>query len=78
MIVHSADIPKQSTPFITPTKCTVLINKIWKEQLQNVSIKVYHLQGEQNAGFKILSGTLVGKYVGDSPIIYLYYLRLCV
>ena len=26
MIAHRADIPKQSTPFITPTKCTVLIN----------------------------------------------------
>ena len=25
MIAHSADIPTQSTPFITLTKCTVII-----------------------------------------------------
>jgi hypothetical protein len=26
MIAHSADIPTQSTPVVTLTKCTVLIN----------------------------------------------------
>ena len=31
MIAHRADIPKQSTPFITPTKCAALINTNMKE-----------------------------------------------
>jgi hypothetical protein len=39
----------QSTPFITPTKCTALINIDTEGHLQNVSIHVYQLQEEQNA-----------------------------
>jgi len=48
-----ADKPySQNTPFITPTKYTVLLNTDIKCASQHVSVQVYHLQGEQNANFK--------------------------
>jgi hypothetical protein len=43
---------RQSKAFITLTKFTFLVNTIFKEHLQHVSVEVYYLQGEQNAGFK--------------------------
>jgi hypothetical protein len=72
-------LENQSTPFVTPTKCTVLIDKASPTCFGTV--QVYYLQGEQNGSFiKLLflgslsvaapdCGAQVPKYVADAAVM---------
>jgi hypothetical protein len=72
-------LESQRTPFVTPTKCTVLIDKASPTYFGTV--QVYYLQGEQNGSFvKLLvvgslsvaateDGAPVPKHVADAAVM---------
>ena len=56
----------RSTPFLTPTKCTVIISTVLKKHLQYVSVQVYQLRGEKMHFILPEVGTLLPKYFEEA------------